>query len=72
VLHARLMKADAGGIVIQRRTRVPEPPQPIAIGDLRAVEIEQDAHTGRTVGIAIGAAAGSVLGVLLLLAAIWD
>jgi hypothetical protein len=73
VLRARLMKVDADPIVVQRRTRVPEPPEEIAISRIRAVEVETDSGgTGRAVGAAVAAGAGSAIGVLLLLAAIFS
>jgi hypothetical protein len=71
-LRGTLMKADADAIVVQPRTRLPEPPIVIPIEDLRAVELEQQGSTGRTVAIAVVAGAGATLGVLLLLAAIFS
>jgi hypothetical protein len=71
-LRGTLMKATDEAIVVQKRTRIPEPPVEIPIADLRAVDLDQGGNTARTVAIAIGAGVGATLGVLLLLAAIFS
>ena len=71
-IRGTLMKRDGDPIVVQRRTRVPEPPMEIRLRDIVAMELEAQGDSGRTVAIAIAAGAGSALGVLLLLAAIFS
>ena len=72
-LRGTLMKATNEGIVVQRRTRIPEPPIDIPIEDVRAVEIDTSGGgVGRAVAIGAAAGAGASLGVLLLLAAIFS
>ena len=71
-VRGTLMKATGEVVVVQKRTRIPEPPVEIPITDLRAIEPDQGSSTGRTVAIAIGAGVGATLGVLLLLAAIYS
>jgi hypothetical protein len=71
-IRGTLMKASTDSIIVQKRTRIPEPPIEIPITDLRAVELEQGGSTGRTVAIAVAAGVGATFGVLLLLAAIFS
>jgi hypothetical protein len=70
-VRGTLMKATDEVILVQKRTRIAEPPLEIPIADLRAVELEQGSSVGKTVAIAVAAGAGATLGVLLLLAAIF-
>ena len=72
VMHGTLLKADADPIVVQLRTRVPEPPVEIDVDQIAALELETgDAAVGRVVGIAVAAGAAATFGVLLLLAAVF-
>jgi hypothetical protein len=73
VIHATLIKADADPIVVQRRTRMPEPPLHIPLRNVGAVELEKaGSGTGRAIAIGAAAGAGAALGVLLVLAAIFS
>ena len=73
VLRATLMRRDTDPIVVQRRTRIPEAPVELAVGDILAVELETgNGHTGRNVAIGAATAVGATMGVLLLLAAIFS
>lgn len=71
-LRGTLMKATGEMIVVQKHTRIAEPPVQIAIAELRSVELDRGSNVGRTVAIAVAAGAGATLGVLLLLAAIFS
>ena len=71
-LRGTLMKTTDEIIVVQKRTRIAEPPVEIPISDLRAVELDRGSSTGKTVAIAVGVGVGATLGVLLLLAAIFS
>jgi len=72
VMHGTLLKGDADPIVVQLRTRVPEPPIEIDVAQITALELETgDTSVGRVVGIAVAAGAAATFGVLLLLAAIF-
>jgi hypothetical protein len=72
VLHGTLLKRDADPIVVQLRTRVPEPPVAIDVGQIAALELSTgDTSVGRVVGIAVAAGAAATFGVLLLLTAIF-
>jgi len=70
-VRGTLMQATNQGIVVQRRTRLPEAPVTIPIDRIQAVEIDTSSSTGRAVAIGAAAGAGAALGVLLLLAAIF-
>jgi hypothetical protein len=73
VVRATLMKRDTDLIVVQRRTRIPEPPVEIAVRDIVAMEIDTtNGSAGRTVGMAAASAASAALGVILLLAVIFS
>jgi hypothetical protein len=67
------MDASDAGIVVQRRTRVPEPPFSIPIERISTVDIEAPGSSiGKAVAIGAAAGAGGALGVMLLLAAIFS
>ena len=67
-----LMKADDREIVVQPRTRVPEPPIQIAMDRVVAVELETNGtNVGKTIGIGFAAGAAGVLSVFLILAAVF-
>jgi hypothetical protein len=65
-----LMKADADPIVVQKRTRIPEPPLEIPIRDVVALEAKIG-NTGRAIAMGAAAGAAAALGVLMILAAIF-
>ncbi len=67
-----LMKVTAEHIIVQPRTRIPESPVEISIDRVRAVELETpNGSVARAIGIGIASGAGAILGVFLLLAAIY-
>jgi len=71
-VRGTLMKATEAAVIVQRRTRVPEPPVTVPLEEVRAVEIEPaSGNAGRTIAIGVAAGAGAALGVLLILAAIF-
>jgi hypothetical protein len=72
-LRGTLMKATAEVIVVQPRTRLPEPPVEIAIGDVLSVTPDTNGtNIGKAIGIGAAAGAGAALGVLLILIAIYS
>lgn len=72
VVRGTLMKTDTDPIVVQRRTRIPEPPLQIAIKDVRSLELEKNGNgVGRAVAVGAAAGVGAALGLLLVLAAIF-
>src|SRR5688572_6542958 len=73
VIRATLMKRDADPIVVQRRTRIPEPPFEISVREILAMELDTpNGGVGRNIAVGAAAAAGVTLGVLVLLAAIFS
>ena len=74
-LRGTLMKATADAIVIQPRTRIPEPALEVPIGDI--VSVTPDAAGGgfslaKAIGAGAAAGAGAALAVFLVLVAIYD
>ena len=70
-LHGTLMNTG-DPLVLQKRTRIPESPLEIALGSVRAVELEsKNGGTGRAIALGAAAGAASALGVLMVLAAIF-
>jgi hypothetical protein len=70
-MRATLIKHDTDPIVVQRRTRLPEPPIEIPVSDILAVELDTpNGGSARQIAVGAAAAAGVVLGVLLLIAAV--
>lgn len=67
-----LMKATADSVVLQRRTRIPEPPIEIALADVTAVTPESSNGVGKAIGIGAAAGAAAALGVILILIAVFD
>ena len=72
MIRATLMKHDSDPIVVQRRTRMPEPPLEIPVRDIVALELDvANGSLGRNVAIVAATAAGATLGVLMVLAAVF-
>ena len=70
-IRATLMKHDADPIVVQRRTRLPEPPIEVAVSDIVAMELDTpNGNMGRNIAIGAAAATGMTLGILILIAAV--
>ena len=64
-----LMSATAGHVIVQRATRIPEPPIEIPLDNVTRIELERPSNIAKIV--LFGAAAGAVatLGFLAILAA---
>lgn len=71
-IHGTLIKASDDAIVVQRNTRVPEPPVEIRFTDVTRVSLESESHAGRSIAIGIAAGVGAALGILAILAALID
>jgi hypothetical protein len=69
-LRGILIKATPQSIIVQRTTRVPEPPVELPLDQLTRVTLDNSGSMGRTVamGVAIGVGAG--FGIFLLLVAL--
>ncbi len=70
-LRGTLMQTAATAIVVQRATRIPEPPETLPLAKIAAVRLETNT-TNPARAILIGAVAGAAgaLGVFLVLAAL--
>jgi hypothetical protein len=64
-----LMKASDTAVVVQARTRVPEPPIEIPLADVLAVTPEGSNGVAKAIGIGAAAGAAAALGVILILIA---
>jgi hypothetical protein len=72
-IRGTLMRNDADPLVIQRRSRIPEPPIEVPLGDVVAVELDLPGNgVGRAIAIGAGAAAAAVLGIFVVFAAIYS
>ena len=73
-IRATLMKATADTLVLQPRTRLPEPPVEIPLSEVVSVtpETSNGSNIGKAIGIGIAAGAGAVLGIFLILAAVYS
>jgi len=73
-MRATLIKATPQGIVVQRNTRVPEPPIDIPAAELARVTLDQGGgtSTAKAIGIGIAAGAGTFFALIALAFAISD
>ena len=73
-LRGTLIKASAESIIVQPKTRIPEPPVEIPLGDILRVAPEpgNGGSVGRAIGVGVAAGAGAALGVILILIAIFN
>lgn len=69
-LRGTLLHATEDAVTIQRHTRVPEAPVVVAMRDVQRVTIDAPASSGRAIAISAAVAAGTVIGVLWLIAAL--
>lgn len=72
VVKGTLMKASDAAIVVQRRTRVPEPPLEIPLTTVLAVTPEATNGVAKAIGVGAAAGAAAALGTLLILAAVFS
>lgn len=71
-IKGTLMKATDRAIVVQTRTRFPEPPFELPLTDIVSVAPESSNGVGRAIGVGVAAGAAASLGVLLLLIAVFS
>jgi hypothetical protein len=74
-IRGTLMKAMADAIVVQKNTRVPEPPVEIALSSVTRVTVEgggSGASTAKAVGIGVAAGVGGMLAFFAILAAVFS
>jgi hypothetical protein len=71
VLRGTLMKATSEAIVVQKNTRVPEPPLDIPLSQLARVTVDNGngMSTGKAIGIGIASGVGAFFAILAIIAA---
>jgi hypothetical protein len=68
-----ILTLDGTGIVVNPRTRVPEPARRVAFDEIAQLELAgNESNLAKAVAIGAGVGAGTFLGLLMLLAAAWD
>jgi hypothetical protein len=65
-LRGTLMKAAADVIVVQKNTRVPEPPIEIPVGQLARVTIDGGSSTAKAVAIGIASGVGAFFAIIAI------
>lgn len=65
-----LMRATPDAILVQKNTRVAEPPVQVPLDQLTRVTLDSGSSMGRTVAIGVAVGVAATFGVLLLLAAL--
>ena len=72
-LRGTLMKASSHSLVVQPRTRIPEPAVEIPLSEVLRVtpETSNGTNLGKAVGIGVAAGAGAALSVFLIIVAIF-
>lgn len=70
-LRGTLMKASGEGIVVQKNTRVPEPPIDIPTAQIARVTLDSGGgmSTGKAIGIGIASGVGAFFVILAIIAA---
>ena len=71
VVKGVLVQGDADPVVIQRRTRIPEPPLQVPLSEIVALELDTSSGAGRAAAIGLATGTGAALGVFLVLVAIF-
>ena len=72
-VRGALIEVTDSTILVQRRTRLPEPPVAVPMQHVRSVEIDRPSgNVGKAIIIGAAAGAGAALGLLVILAAIYS
>jgi hypothetical protein len=66
-----LMKATPQAMVVQKNTRVPEPPLEIPLDRVARVTISTNGSTGKTIAIGVGTGVAVTFGIFAVLAALF-
>lgn len=69
---ATLIQADADGVLVHPRTRVPVPVQHIAYDRIASLERDEGRGIGKAVAVGVGSGVGAFLGMFLILIATID
>ena len=68
-VRGTLMQATSEEVVVQRRTRIPEPATTIPIDQLSAVDLDAASAVGKAVAIGVASGAAGALGMFWILVA---
>ena len=72
-LRGTLMKASVDSIVVQKGTRIPEPPVEIPLAQVTRVSLDSGSSSvGKAIAIGIASGLGATLAFIAILAAAWD
>ena len=72
-IRGALVDVTDSAILVQRRTRVPEPPLTVPMQRLRSIEIERPSgNIAKSIIIGAAAGAGAALGLLAILATVYS
>ena len=73
-IRGTLMKATADAVIIQRRTRIPEPALEIPMTDILAVTPDKGngSSLAKAIGAGVAAGAGAALAMFLVLVSVYD
>jgi hypothetical protein len=66
-LRGTLMKVTEGEVVVQRNTRVPIPPEAIAMSEVVRVTLEGQSSGGKLMAVGAAIGAGAAIGVTWLI-----
>jgi hypothetical protein len=71
-LRGTLIGVEDDAVTVKVRTRIPEPPQRVMLAHIADADVERDGSMGKAVAIGAGVGAGSALGVLMMIMAIFS
>lgn len=66
-LRGTLIKANEDELVVQRNTRVPVPPESLAMKDVARVVVESGSSNGKLMAVGAAIGAGAAVGILWLI-----
>jgi hypothetical protein len=73
-LRGTLIKATDRSVVVQPKTRLPEPPVEVALGDVLSVtpDSPRGPHIGKAIAAGAAAGAGAAFAVFMIIVAAYD
>ncbi|HTM27209.1 MAG TPA: hypothetical protein VL225_18550 [Vicinamibacterales bacterium] len=69
-VRGTLMKATSDAIVVQKNTRVPEPPIDVPLSAISRLTLDQTSSLGKNIAIGVATGVGATFGLLFLVAAL--
>jgi hypothetical protein len=73
-IHGTILKTSADALVVQRNTRLPEPPIEVPFATIARVTLDEGrgSSAAKAVGIGVASGVATFLGILAIIAASWD